>query len=57
VASKTVYDSSAARDVYIVLVFWNLAIGLKPSPKIWVPVGVIDKIAVYLAFTGWGGLD
>ncbi len=56
-ASKTVYDSSAARDVYVVLVSWNLAIGLKPSPKIWVSVGVIEKIAVYLAFTGWGGLD
>lgn len=55
--SKTVYNCSAARDVYVILVLWNLAIGLEPKPKIGVSVGVIEKIAVHLAFTGWCGLD
>lgn len=56
-ACKTVYNSSAARDVFVIQVLRDLAIGLKPSPKLRVSVRVIEKIAVYLAFTGWGGLD
>jgi hypothetical protein len=56
-ASKTVYNSSASRDVYVILIVWNLAISLEPSPKIGVSVGVIEKIAVDLAFTRWCGLD
>jgi hypothetical protein len=57
VASKTVYNRSAARDVYVILVLWNLAFSLEPSPKIGVSVGVIEEIAVHLAFIGWSGLD
>ena len=56
-ARKTVYDSPTARDALVLLVLWNLAIRLEPGPKIRVSVGVIEEITVYLAFTGWGGLD
>lgn len=56
-ASETIYDSSAARDVFVIQVPSDLAISLEPSPKIGVSVGVIEKLAVYLAFTGWGRLD
>ncbi len=55
--SQAAYNRSAARNVYIVLVVWNLAISLKSSPKIWVPVAVIEKIAVHLALTGRCCLD
>jgi hypothetical protein len=56
-ARKTVYDNPAARDALVLLALWNLAIGLEPGPEIRVSVDVIEKITVYLAFTGSGGLD
>jgi hypothetical protein len=57
VASKAIHNGSATRNVYVVLILWNLATSLEPEPKIRMSVAVIEKIAVHLAFTGWCRLD
>lgn len=56
-ASETIYDRSAASYVFVIQVLRDLASSLEPSPKVGVSVGVIEEVAVYLAFLGWRGLN